>query len=297
MPSALEARTRIVQSPANRWVKALRAALLRPPALAQGKAGGEQPLVALEGFHLVEAALAAGLVPAALFLRAGEERQVLETLARLGACSTYEAAGLPDATEILALPPELFASLLLTEAPQPVAALVAAPVFSHDAVFRGDAPLIVVLAGLQDPGNVGTLLRSAEAFGASGALLLGGTASPWNPKCLRASAGTVLRLPMLAVRDAEESSTLLSARAIRSYAAVPGGGERPESLPLDRPAALWIGNEGAGLGTRELAACEARITIHMPGASESLNAAVAGSLLLYEAARQRAGRLYPSGRA
>ncbi len=291
MPSALEARTRIVQSPANRWVKALRGALLRPPGLARGQADKEQPLIALEGFHLVEAALAAGLLPAALFLRAGEERHVLEALVRHGVPAAREASGLPAETEILVLPPDLFASLLLTESPQPVAALVAAPPFAQDDVFRGDPPLVVVLARLQDPGNVGTLLRSAEAFGASGAVLLAGTASPWNPKCLRASAGAVLRLPMLAVRDAEEAAALLAAQAIRSFAAVPEGGRSPETAALDVPAALWIGNEGAGLGADELAACEERVTIPMPGAAESLNAAVAGSLLLYEAARQRAVRL------
>ena len=289
MPSDLKARTRIVQSPANRWVKALRGALLRPPALARGEVQEEQPLVALEGFHLVEAALAAGLPPAAVFLRAGEERYVLDMLAR------HETGALPAETEILSLPPELFASLLLTESPQPVAALVRAPLAAYDEVFGGDPPLVLVLARLQDPGNTGTLLRSAEAFGASAAMLLTGTASPWNPKCLRASAGAVLRLPMLTVRNAEEAANLLAARAIRSFAAMPDGGGSPETMALDGPTALWIGNEGAGLGSDELRACDEWVTIPMPGAAESLNAAVAGSLLLYEAARQRAR--YAFGRA
>ena len=94
---------------------------------------------------------------------------------------------------------------------------------------------------------------------------------------------------MLAVRDAGEASALLGMRAIRSFAAVAHGGSSPDALPLDEPAALWIGNEGAGLSAGELAACEERVTIPMPGAAESLNAAVAGSLLLWEAARRRAG--------
>ena len=294
MPSTLEARTRIVQSPANRWVKALRAALAHAPALARKGDAAAAPLLALEGFHLVSAALGSGLIPVAIFLRDGSQSEALATLAQAleaTAKGTDRGAAmerLSHGTEILVLPHTLFAGLLATETPQPVAALVPAPPSSSQRIVDGPLPLVLVLAALQDPGNVGTLLRSAEAFGASGALLLPGTASPWNPKCLRASAGSALRLPMLAVESAQDAAAVLRARQIHSYAAVPFGGSAPDRLDLRRPLALWIGNEGAGLGAAELAACDRCVTVSMPGPTESLNAAVAGSVLFYETARQRA---------
>ncbi len=261
MHSGPQARTRIVQSPANRWVKALRRALTHPPALAEAGA----PL-ALEGTHLLSEAIASKLIPSAVFV-----------------CEGFALGQeLPPETELLMLPPVLFRATVSTEAPQPVAALLPAPVHSF---ADAQTPLLLVLARLQDPGNVGTLLRSAEAFGATGAVLLSGTATPWSGKALRASAGSALRLPLHGAPNAEEAAALLRARGIRSHAAVPRGGGLPS---LRGPSAIWIGNEGAGLSPAELAVCDERITLPMSGRAESLNAAVAGSLLLYEAARSRA---------
>ena len=286
MHPALQARTRIVQSSTNRRVKALRAALAHPPALSPQSDGvsGAEP-IALEGFHLLVEALRSGLAPLTIFLRAGDEDATLRTL---DAALKPLRAVVPEATEWLVLPPALFESLMRTEAPQPVAALLPQPGHTAGRVLAVDPALVLVLCGLQDPGNLGTLLRSAEAFGATCALLLAGTATPWSGKSLRASAGSALRLPLLAARDAGEASTLLRAHGIRSYAAMPSGGELPSHAPLGQPSALWLGNEGAGLSAAHLAACEARLTLPMPGATESLNAAVAGSLLLYEASRLRA---------
>ncbi len=289
MERALAARTRIVQSPANRWVKALRAALAQPPALSAETPG----LLALEGFHLLTEAVRSGLAPAAIFLRSGEEGDALRALEgglkRIGV-----DLQLLSETELLVLPPALFATVVETETPRPITALVPAPAWPVEALLLdagiAKAPLLLVLAGLQDPGNVGTLLRSAEAFGATGAILLPGTATPWSGKCLRASAGSALRLPMAAMRHAGEAGLLLRRHGVLSFAAVAGGGRTPSELPLQEASALWIGNEGAGLGERELALCHARVTLPMPGAVESLNAAVAGSLLLYEASRQRSMR-------
>jgi TrmH family RNA methyltransferase len=294
MHDASEVRTRIVQSPSNRWVKSLRAALAHPPALPfEQPAGAEVELLAIEGFHLLIEALRSGIVPAAVFLRGGEETQALKTLETM--LARYEISvdnsggllALSNACEFLVLPPELFASVVQTEAPQPIAALLPAPDGALRLSLDAPFPLLLVLAGIQDPGNVGTLLRSAEAFGATGALLLPGTASPWNSKCLRASAGSVLRLPLLAVRSPGKAAKLLQQHNIRSIAAVQSDAPAADALPLLEPSAFWIGSEGAGLGKAELAACESRVMIPMPGGVESLNAAVAGSLLLYEASRQR----------
>lgn len=290
MLSALQPRIRIVQSPSNQWVKALRQAITHPPALPPygEQRPGMPAMVSLEGFHLVIEALEAGMALRVLFLREENPAGMLARVLDSFGAGAAKAAALLANTELLALPEGLFRNVAGTEAPQPVAALVQIPETEPDTLLATSSPLVAVLCGLQDPGNVGTLLRSALAFGATAAVLLAGTASPWNGKALRASAGAALRLPLLSMPNAAQLALLLRLHQVRSYAAVPVGGRRVEELPLERPSALWIGNEGAGLGRAELAACDARITLPMAAASESLNAAVAGSLLLYEAARQRA---------
>ena len=253
-------------------------------------------MMALEGPHLIGEALATGLAPRAIFLcHDGEGSEPHAAAALLAATLGAQVQDTPNLladTEILTLPQALFRNLVGTETPQPIAALVSTPQAALEDMFTSGspllpAPLLLVLCGLQDPGNVGTLLRSALAFGATGAVLLTGTASPWSGKALRASAGAALRLPLLAMRDPAQLAQQLRGHAIRSYAAVPTGGLPVSEHRLSEPSALWIGNEGSGLSPAELAACDARITLSMAGASESLNAAVAGSLLLYEATRQR----------
>ena len=175
---------------------------------------------------------------------------------------------------------------MATEQPQGIAALVEPPCFSLTFLLQQPAPLLLVLAGLQDPGNVGTLLRSAEAFAAQGVLLLPGTASPWNPKALRASAGSAFRVPTLAVSE-QEMLAWCAQHGIAAIATVARGGQAVSALPLAQSTALLVGNEGAGLPHSLLSAAAYRVTIPTPGGVESLNAAIAGSLLLYEAARQR----------
>jgi TrmH family RNA methyltransferase len=256
-------RPRLIESRQNPRVKELRGALARTGRTPAG-------LLAIEGEHLVAEAIRSRLRVDTVFLREG-----------------YESGfALPDNAECLLLTADVFASAVATEQPQGIAALVHPPAFSPDLLFRDTAPLLLVLAGLQDPGNVGTLLRSAEAFAAGGVLLLPGTASPWNPKALRASAGSAFRVPAITVSESEALS-LLHEHGVPAVAAVARGGATVDTAPLNGPAALLIGNEGAGLSASLLAAARHRVTIPMPGAIESLNAAIAGSLLLYEAARQR----------
>jgi TrmH family RNA methyltransferase len=194
---------------------------------------------------------------------------------------------IPPEAEHLLLPSDVFSSAVATEQPQGIAALVHPPRFSSDAIFRAPAPLILVLAGLQDPGNVGTLLRSAEAFNAHGVLLLPGAASPWNPKALRASAGSAFRMPAINATE-PEALNLFDRHHIAAIAAVARRGSPVSEAPLSGPCALLIGNEGAGLSKILLSYAAHRVTIPTPGKVESLNAAIAGSLLLYEASRQRA---------
>jgi TrmH family RNA methyltransferase len=273
MPAGtLRTRPRLIESRQNPRVKELRAALARTGRTPSG-------LIAIEGEHLVAEALRSHLRFATVFLRDGYQ----------------PAFTTPDDAEHLLLPPDIFASAVATEHPQGIAALVHPPVFSPDTypdtypdtLFRGQATLILVFAGLQDPGNVGTLLRSAEAFAATGVLLLPGTASPWNPKALRASAGSAFRVPAIHATEAE-ALDILAQHNIPAIAAVARAGTAIDEAPLAKPCALLIGNEGAGLSDSLIAAAAHRITIPMPGNVESLNAAIAGSLLLYETSRQRA---------
>ncbi|MBV8672092.1 MAG: RNA methyltransferase [Acidobacteriaceae bacterium] len=260
---------RIVQSRQNARVKELRAGFKQSSRTEQGR-------IAIEGEHLLLEAVASRLSISTVFVRAGSEH----LLSHLR---------LPESAEILALPREVFSSAVDTESPQGIAALVEPPDFTLDRIFAGSsAPLIVIAAGLQDPGNLGTLIRSAEAFGAAGLINLPGTVSPWNQKALRASAGSSFRLPVISVRE-DEALAALASRDISVFAAVASGGESVTTLDLTRPAALIIGNEGSGLPHKILSSATATVTIPVPGSVESLNAAIAGSILLYEASRQRAG--------
>ena len=238
----------------------------RPCACRQNPSG----LIAIEGEHLVAEAVRSHLRFASIFLRDGYAPRI----------------DLPEDADRFVLPPDVFASVVATEQPQGIAALVHPPAYLDRIALPSASPLILVLAGLQDPGNVGTLLRSAEAFGSTGVLLLPGTASPWNQKALRASAGSAFRVPAISQGE-DEALNLLAQQNIPAVAAVARGGTPINKAPLADPVALLIGNEGAGLSDTLIAAAAHRITIPMPGNVESLNAAIAGSLLLYEVSRQR----------
>lgn len=191
---------------------------------------------------------------------------------------------------MLRLTEEVFGSVVETQSPQGVAALLVPPVSTLEDVLRDrENALILIAAGLQDPGNLGTLVRSAEAFGASGLLTTPGAVSAWNQKALRASVGSVFRVPV--VSTSLEEIVGLKEHGIRLIAAMGAedfGVAAAQKMDFTSACAVMIGNEGAGLAAEWIEICDARVTIPCPGNVESLNAAVAGSLLLYEASRQRA---------
>jgi RNA methyltransferase, TrmH family len=264
---------RIVQSKQNARLKQLRRALAHP--LRETDREG-RALAGIEGPNLLEEALRAGLRIESVFLAQGAEH-LLETLA------------LAPETEILLLPRNMLDSALATESPQPVAALIEPPHWTWAHVVGGQrktTALVLVLAGLQDPGNLGTILRSAEAFGADGILCLPGTASAWNPKAVRASAGSVFRLPLLAVSERACFDRLREA-GVRIWTATAQGAQPADLVDLAGAVALLIGNEGSGVPKDLAAMADGAIAIPCPGPVESLNAAVAASVLLYEASRQR----------
>ena len=264
---------RIVQSNQNPRLKQLKRALAQP--LRETNAGG-RVLAGIEGPNLLEEALRAGLRIECVFVAEGNER-LLEGLA------------LDSKTEILLLPKALLDSALTTDAPQPVAALVEPPDWTWAHLLGADrkTPLLVlVLAELQDPGNLGTILRSAEAFGADGVISLPGTVSAWNPKAVRASAGSVFRLPLLAASEQTAMERLHEA-GINVWTTTVRGAQPADLVDLAGPVALLIGNEGNGVPIDLAVMADGALTIPCPGPVESLNAAVAASVLLYEAARQR----------
>lgn len=263
---------RVVESRDNARLKELRKALASAGRGAQGRVG-------IEGPHLLEEALRAGLGVTTIFVAQGPDRDWDRLLSALR---------VPPETEILRLPTKLLHSALATETPQSIAALVEPRKWTwSDALNQNQGKtLLVILAGIQDPGNLGTILRSAEAFGASGVVSLPGTVSAWNPKAVRASAGSVFRVPLLAVSEQECFKKLKEAGA-KILATTVQGAQPAELVELAGPVALIIGNEGNGVAGELAAKADARITIPCPGPVESLNAAVAASVLLYEAARQR----------
>ena len=261
---------RIVQSKENGRLKELRRALAQP-----GRGAG---LVGIEGPNLLAEALRASLRIDCVFIAEGSERLL-------------EEVRLPENVETLLLPAKLLSEALTTETPQAIAALVEPPRWDWGHVLGSSddgPPLVIALAALQDPGNVGTIVRSAEAFGASGIVSLPGTVSEWNPKAVRASAGSVFRLPVLnAAMD--EVVSKLRAGHVRLLTTAAGTPNSATDTNLSGPVALLIGNEGNGVPPAIAGQADGAIAIPYPGAVESLNAAVAASVLLYEASRQRAG--------
>jgi RNA methyltransferase, TrmH family len=294
-----------IESRENRWLKRFRAALSGESVRRQGESSDFQGEIAgVEGVRLVETALRSGVeILALLFSESGAKH-----IGRLG-------PWIPAETRLLRTTDRLFASVSGTETPQGIAALVRPRVGTFDDLIGG-LPLVLVLAGLQDPGNVGTLVRTAEAFGASGiaACAAGamGTANPYAPKALRASAGSALRLSIVRGISAPVLLAQLKVAGVRVYAACPEEASRGGSVEAAKkslapweidwrvPAALLVGNEGAGLPADLVRSADAIVRIpqalpapHPKAArgedspGESLNAAIAGSILLYEAARQR----------
>jgi TrmH family RNA methyltransferase len=262
-------RLRPVASRHNQRLKELRLAFRRAELTAQGEC-------AIEGVKLIEEALRSGQHLDSVFFSESARPLAEKLLPQIGA-----------RTETLVLPNALFNSIVPSDAPQGVAALLKLPVFSSGQLLdRSGGGPIVVAAGLQDPGNLGTILRSAEAFGAAGIFLTEGTVSPYNSKVLRGSAGSVFRLPFLQISSLK-LIPLLRARGVRLLATSSHHGTPLPQVSWTLPLAIFIGNEGAGL-SRELTR-QMDETVAIPQASqvESLNAGVAASIVLYESARNR----------
>ncbi|MBI3932967.1 MAG: RNA methyltransferase [Acidobacteria bacterium] len=248
------------------------------------KERGDSELALLEGVKLVEEAAEAGatLVEVAASPRALEAprgRSVIEALRARGV-----------AVRVLA--EDVLASLSELETSQGILALAHRPTPDEEDLYRG-TPLLLVAVGIQNPGNLGGLLRSAEAAGATGAYLTRGCADPFSWKALRGSMGSAFRLPIVTGLEAREVVTRLRSRGVTLAATASAGGAPPEKADLRGPVAVLLGSEGSGLPEEIARVAGIRISIPMGGQVESLNVGVAAGVLLFEAARQR--RSSPGG--
>ncbi len=235
---------------------------------------------AVDGLRIVEEAIRSGLRFRAVLFKESAENLAERLLPQIG-----------SQVETLLLPDKLFDGIVPSETPQGVAALVRVKEFSIDDIIeRLQVGPVVVVMGLQDPGNLGTILRSAEAFGSAGVVLGEGTVSPFNSKVIRASAGSVFRLPVVLAKSAggtEEITGKLRNAGVRLIATSSHKGTPLDQAKLTGAAAVFIGSEGSGLTRNLMAQVDELVAIPHTPQVESLNAGVAGSIVLYEAARQR----------
>jgi TrmH family RNA methyltransferase len=273
---SVQNRLRRIEGRHNPLVKQLRQAFSRSELTDAGDC-------AIEGLRILEEAIRSGLRFSSVFFRESAQDRANRLLPQIGA-----------QVETLLLPDKLFDSLVPSESPQGVAALVRLKEFSLDDVAeRLQVGPLVVVAGLQDPGNLGTMLRSSEAFGSAGVVLGEGTVSVFNSKVVRASAGSVFRLPIVhgqgksGTAKLEEVSGKLRSQGVRLIATSSHKGTPLDQADLASPAAIFFGNEGSGLPRDLIAKMDEVIAIPHTPQVESLNAGVAASIVLYEAARQR----------
>jgi RNA methyltransferase, TrmH family len=260
-------RLRPITGRQNAFIKEVRRAFARGELTAKGEC-------AVEGMRIVEEAIRSGLhLRAVLFSESGQ--------ARAGRLLPQLAAQV----ETLLLPDNLFTGVVPSDTPQGVAALVRMKSYAVEDLLAEGGPVVAV-AGVQDPGNLGTILRSAEAFGAAGVVLGENTVSAYNSKVVRASAGSIFRIPLLK-QELKTALSLLREHGLRLLATSSHKGTPVNEAKLTSPLTLLVGSEGAGLGREIMAQVDEVVAIPHSPKVESLNAGVAASIVLYEAARQR----------
>ena len=230
---------------------------------------------AVEGVHLLEEAIRSGLRMKTVFFSQSAEERANKLLPQLA-----------SQVETLVLPDDVFESAVLTDSPQGVAALVKMKTFKLADVLHAENPMLLGVAGVQDPGNLGTILRSAEAFEANGVLIGERSVSPWNPKVIRGSSGSVFRLPVVKA-DLAAAVEELRAHGLKVWATSSHKGTALSEVDLTGPSAVIFGSEGAGVSRELMSAVDGLLAIPHSPRVESLNAGIAASIVMYEAARQR----------
>jgi TrmH family RNA methyltransferase len=277
--SSSASRLRRVEGRHNALIKRLRQAFAHAELSDEGDC-------AIEGVHIVEEAIRSGLRLRAILFRESAQALAARLLPQIG-----------SHVETLLVPDRVFDGAVPSDSPQGVAALVRLKEFSLDDLLeRTELGPIVAVLGLQDPGNLGTILRSAEAFGSAGVILGEGTVSRFNSKVIRASAGSLFRLPVASAKAAGALDAIvaqLREKGIRLLATSSHKGTPLDQSVLTSAATIFIGGEGAGVPKSVIAQMDETIAIPHSPRVESLNAGVAASIVLYEAARQRRGQASP----
>lgn len=261
---------REIRSRQHPLLKQIRRAVERGERTADG-------LLPVETPHLLEEALAAGLPVASVLFSTEVEAKLVEMLRE----RRSQAA-------LFRTTPAILKGVSSTKTSQGLLALVRPREWLAHDLFSPAPALVVLLAGVQDPGNAGSILRAAEAFGATGALLLRGTVRAENQKLLRAAAGSTFRLPHMAAVQLDQALAMCAVQGAVLYALDPRATETLEQVDLAGPSVLAVGAEGGGISP-DLKEHARMVAIPRARRVESLNAAVAAALALSEAARQRSG--------
>ncbi len=182
---------------------------------------------------------------------------------------------------------EVFAKMSDTQTPQGILAIINQPAYELNQLLIKDNPVFVILENLQDPGNLGTILRTGEGAGITGVIMSDNTVDIYNPKVIRSTMGSIYRVPFVYEKDLVEVLGKLHEAGIKTYAAHLKGEDYYDSFSFKEPTAFLIGNEGNGLTAELSEAASSYLKIPMEGKVESLNAGIAAALLMYEAHRQR----------
>jgi len=272
----VRARVRELTSATNSLIKVFRR------AISEGRT--RDGWLCGEGPHFLEEALKPGahaLIHSVLVsAEAAEKHQTL--LARL-----------PVESELAQVPERLFHQIAGTQTPQGVAAIVEVPVPDLSALVAIPDAVFVIACGLQDPGNMGTIIRSADALGASWVVALAGTVSPFNPKSVRACVGSIFRMPVFVNQAPENLFRLLRKSKVRILGTDPRSATDLSGADLRGPVALLMGQEAAGLPDDISREADELLSIPIRPEADSLNAATAAGIFLYEVARQRGHQYHP----
>jgi len=252
--------------------------IARYRAVSRGQTDG---LLLLDGAHLVIEALNTRLTirEAAVAADALEDPDVRALIPRI------EATGI----EIIEVSRTVMQALSPVRSPSSIVAIAERPVHKPDRMYANGNPLVVIASEIQDPGNVGAIVRVAEAGGASGLVFTGASADPFGWKALRGSMGSALRFPLATEQRVDQAVAEARRHGCRVLATVPRGGRSLFELDLTKSTAALIGGEGSGVPAAFIEAADERVTIPMRPPVESLNTAVAAAVLVYEARRQRTG--------
>lgn len=269
----MEGRAEFLSSAQNSKIRRLKALKTRKGRMEQG-------LFAAEGLRLVREIVFPWELDTLLLSEEFYEKRE----------DWKEIAGRYPAAKILCVPGEIFQTVSDTLHPQGILAAVRMREFTEAELMRSEKPFLVLLENVQDPGNAGTILRTADAAGAGGVLCSGETADFFSPKTVRSSMGSVFHLPVVRTDDFPAAVGRLKEKGVRVYAAHLEGSRSCFEADFTGSCALMIGNEGNGLSSQVSQLADERIRIPQPGRAESLNASVAAGILIYEVLRQRIAR-------